>query len=122
MVEYHSRFISKRVSERSQIFLRDTLFYQNNLARRNTADVTGGKPIIVISQSISGVSADNLLVAFYDIHGRKREVLFFCSVPNTTQDSKVSEKSTDFIISLFMSSLLGHRSSLLRITHKENGP
>jgi hypothetical protein len=27
-----------------------------------------------------------LLVAFYDIHGRKREVLFFCSVPDTTRD------------------------------------
>jgi hypothetical protein len=28
-------------------------------------------------QSISGVSAINPLVAFYDIHGGKREVLFF---------------------------------------------
>jgi hypothetical protein len=26
------------------------------------------------------------LVAFYDIHGRKREVLFFYSVPDTTRD------------------------------------
>jgi hypothetical protein len=30
---------------------------------RNTADVTGDKPIAVRSQSISGVSAINLLVA-----------------------------------------------------------
>jgi hypothetical protein len=44
---------------------------------RNTADVTGGKPIAVLLQSISGVSAINPLVAFYDIHGGKREVLFF---------------------------------------------
>jgi hypothetical protein len=36
---------------------------------RNTADVTGGKPIAVLLQSISGVSAINPLVAFYDIHG-----------------------------------------------------
>jgi hypothetical protein len=42
-----------------------------------TADVTGGKPIAVLLQSISGVNAINLLVAFYDIHGRKTEVLFF---------------------------------------------
>jgi hypothetical protein len=38
---------------------------------RNTADVTGGKPIAVLLQSISGVSAINPLVAFYDIHGGK---------------------------------------------------
>jgi hypothetical protein len=38
---------------------------------RNTADVTGGKPIAVL-QSISGVSAINPLVAFYDIHGGNR--------------------------------------------------
>jgi hypothetical protein len=43
----------------------------------NTADVTGGKSIAMTSQSISGVSAINPLVAFYDIHGSKREVLFF---------------------------------------------
>jgi hypothetical protein len=48
---------------------------------RNTAEVTGGQP-----QSISGVNASNPLVAFYDIHGRKREVLFFYFAPNTTQD------------------------------------
>jgi hypothetical protein len=44
---------------------------------RNTADVTGGKPIAVLLQSISGVSTINPLVAFFDIHGGKREVLFF---------------------------------------------
>jgi hypothetical protein len=53
---------------------------------RNTADVTGGKPIAVLLQSISGVSAINPLVAFYDIHGEKREVLFFYFVPDTTRD------------------------------------
>jgi hypothetical protein len=51
---------------------------------RNTAPVTGGKPIAVLLQSISGVSAINPLVAFYDIHGGKREVLFFYFVPDTT--------------------------------------
>jgi hypothetical protein len=53
---------------------------------RNTADVTGGKPIAVLLQSISGVSAIIPLVAFYDIHGEKREVLFFYFVPDTTRD------------------------------------
>jgi hypothetical protein len=38
---------------------------------RNTADVTGGKPIAVLFQSISGVSAINPVVASY-IHGGKR--------------------------------------------------
>jgi hypothetical protein len=55
---------------------------------RNTADVTGGKPIAVFLQSISGVSAIHPLVAFYDIHGGKREVLFFYFVLDTTRDLK----------------------------------
>jgi hypothetical protein len=53
---------------------------------RNTANVTVGKPIAVLLQSISGVSAINTLVAFCDIHGGKREVLFFYFVPDTTRD------------------------------------
>jgi hypothetical protein len=59
---------------------------------RNTADVTGGKPIAVFLQSISGVSAINPLVAFYDIHGGKREVLFFSFVPDTTRDMCLGQK------------------------------
>jgi hypothetical protein len=61
-------------------------FYQNHLAMSSTADVTGGKPIAVWSQSISGVNAIYPLVAFYNIHGRKREVLFYF-VRDTTRDS-----------------------------------
>jgi hypothetical protein len=53
---------------------------------RNTADVTGGKPIAVLLQPISGVSAINPLVAFYDIHRGKREVSFFYFVLDTTRD------------------------------------
>jgi hypothetical protein len=46
---------------------------------RNTADVTGGKSIAVLLQSISSVSAINPLVAFYDIHGGERnDILLFC--------------------------------------------
>jgi hypothetical protein len=54
---------------------------------KNTADVTGGKPIAVLLKPISGVSSINPLVAFYDIHGAKREMLFFYFVPDTTRDS-----------------------------------
>jgi hypothetical protein len=43
---YHSCFIPKGVAEASQIFLRDTHVLPR-LVMRNTADVTGGKPIAV---------------------------------------------------------------------------
>jgi hypothetical protein len=52
----------------------------------NTADLTGGNLTAVLSQSISGANADNPLVAFYDIHERKREVLFFYFVLDATRD------------------------------------
>jgi hypothetical protein len=48
--------------------------------------VTGGMPIAALLQSISGVCAINPSVAFYDIHGGKREVLFFYFFPDTTRD------------------------------------
>jgi hypothetical protein len=44
-------------------------FYHNDLAMRNTTDVTSDKPIVVLSQAISGLSVVSSLVAFYDIHG-----------------------------------------------------
>jgi hypothetical protein len=43
---------------------------------------------ISLSQCISGVSAINPLIAFYDMHGGKREVLFFYFVQDTTRDEK----------------------------------
>jgi hypothetical protein len=53
---------------------------------RKTPDVIDGKPIaVLLLQSISDLSAINPLVAFYDIYGAKREVLFFCFVPDTTR-------------------------------------
>jgi hypothetical protein len=51
----------------------------------NTPNVTGGKPIAILLQSSSGVSTNNPLGAFYDIYGRKKEVLFFYFVPDTTR-------------------------------------
>jgi hypothetical protein len=53
---------------------------------RYTADVTGDKPIAVLLHPISGVSAVNHLVAVYDIHGEKRELLFFYYIPDTTRE------------------------------------
>jgi hypothetical protein len=52
----------------------------------DTAYVTGGKPIAVWSQSNSDVNAINPVVAFYDIHGRKREVpsFIFARTPHET--------------------------------------
>jgi hypothetical protein len=97
---YHSRFIPEGVAVVSQIFLRTPTFYQNLLAMRNTAAVTGGKPIAVLLQSISGVSAINPLVAFYDIHGGKREVLFLYFVPDTTQDNSLLINYHTYVILL----------------------
>jgi hypothetical protein len=39
--------------------------------------VTGGKPIAVLLQSITGVSAINPLVAFYDIYGKRERCYSF---------------------------------------------
>jgi hypothetical protein len=61
---------------------------------RDTAIVSGGKPIIISLQSISGVNAINRLVAFYDIHGGKREVLFFYFVPEFTRETNEVAKTT----------------------------
>jgi hypothetical protein len=69
---------------------------------KNTADVSGGKPIAVLLQSISGVSAINPLVAFYDIHGGKREALFFYFVPDTTRDLSSDYKITSYMMSLLL--------------------
>jgi hypothetical protein len=83
---YHSRFIPKGEAEAFQILLPDAHVLPNCLAMMKTADMTRGKSIAVYSQCILGVSAINPLVAFYNIHWRKREVLFFCPVPDTIRD------------------------------------
>jgi hypothetical protein len=51
--------------------------------------VTGGKPIDFYSQFSSDVNPVNPLVAFYDIHGRKGEVLFFCYVVSGTEHKNI---------------------------------
>jgi hypothetical protein len=44
---YHSNFISEGVAEASRVLLLDYYFYQNCLAIRNTAVVTGGKSFTI---------------------------------------------------------------------------
>jgi hypothetical protein len=82
---------------------------------RNTVDVTGGKPIAVLLQSITGVSAINPLVGFYDIHGGKREVIFFYFLSWTPHETlriqtftnrnrmKIKVKHTNSKLNRFMS-------------------
>jgi hypothetical protein len=36
----------------------------------------------------------NRVVAFYDIYGKKGEMLFFCFVPDTTRDNLVNAPNT----------------------------
>jgi hypothetical protein len=83
-------------------------FYQNYLAMRNTANVTGGKPVAVLLQSISGVSAINPIVAFYDIHGGKRKVLFFYFVTDTSQDRETSSKERFIYLFILNQNVLQH--------------
>jgi hypothetical protein len=64
---------------------------------RNASEATGAKPIAVRSQSISGVSTVNPLVALYDIHGRKREVPFFGFVLDTTRDDFFSSQYFSYL-------------------------
>jgi hypothetical protein len=78
---------------------------------RNTADETGGN-LIAVLKSISGVSAINPLVAFYDIHGGKRGTIVLFYPGHHTR--------IIIIVSLLMSPLLGHKPPLW--TLKENGP
>jgi hypothetical protein len=62
---------------------------------KNTADLTGGKPIAVLLQSISGVSVINPSVAFYDSHGGKREVQLFYFFPETTRENMCASDHTN---------------------------
>jgi hypothetical protein len=72
----------------------------------NTADVTGGKPIAFLSQSLLNVNAINPVVTFYDIHGRKREVLLFYFAPDTTRPSKLLIVNMIFIKYVYKSNIL----------------
>jgi hypothetical protein len=84
---YNSRFTPEGVAEVSQIFLRDTHVLPKLVSYEDTADVTGSKPIPVLLQPrYLRCKCYYFLVAFYDIHGRKREMLIFYFVPDTTRN------------------------------------
>jgi hypothetical protein len=85
---YHSHFIPEGVAEAFQIFFRNAHVLPKLISYEEYCRSDRGKPIAVLPQFILGVSAINNLVAFYDIHGRKRELLFFYFVPDTTRDVK----------------------------------
>jgi hypothetical protein len=92
------------------------------LAVKNTADV-GGKPIAILLQYISEVSAINPLVAFYDIHGGKREVLFFYFVPDTTQayDDYDGFKTTNEVKIPKLHLLFGIKYTIPQTWYKDTG-
>jgi hypothetical protein len=69
---------------------------------RNTAEITGGKLIAILLQSISGISAISPLVAFYDIHGGKRDVLFFYFVPDTIRDWLLQRRNNKLLQMLLL--------------------
>jgi hypothetical protein len=84
---YRSRFIPEGIVEASQIFLQDAQDLLKWLSyEEDCIDVTDGKPIAAWLLRSSGVGAVNPLVAFCDIHGSKGDMIFFCSVPDTTRD------------------------------------
>jgi hypothetical protein len=74
---YQSRFIPEGVAELSLIFPQDTHVLPKLVSYEERSRRDRWSLIAVWSQSISGVNAINPLATFYDIHGRKREVLFF---------------------------------------------
>jgi hypothetical protein len=72
------------------------------LAMSNTADVTGGKPIAVLLQPISGVSANNPFGAFYDILEGKRDLLFNFSFISHFHNTPVYGKLVDYSFLLYL--------------------
>jgi hypothetical protein len=58
----------------------------------NLGDVTGGTPIIVLSQSFSGVNAINPLVAFYKSMEERGAILLFCPGHHTRHSLICSEE------------------------------
>jgi hypothetical protein len=69
--------LSRKEQQRHLRYSSETPTFYQYLAMRNTAYVTGCKLIAVWLQSISGLSAINPLVAFYDIHALFCPMLLF---------------------------------------------
>jgi hypothetical protein len=81
----YSRFIPEKVAEASVIFLRAPTFYQNDLAMRNTTEVTASQPVPVWSQTILGVRD------FKTSH-----IKISLSIPILSQDQKHLESFQSF--------------------------
>jgi hypothetical protein len=81
MHTYHSRFISERVAEVSQIFHAHVLLKLVSYGTLQTWQVVSPLP----SYCSLGVSAINPLVAFYDIHGGERCYIFI--LPRTPHET-----------------------------------
>jgi hypothetical protein len=71
---------------------------------RITADVTGGKPIAALLQSISGVSAIKPLVGFYDIL-EEREMCYSFILSRTPHESYYNCFSIAFSADIIMQNL-----------------
>jgi hypothetical protein len=83
---FHTCFILERIAEGSQILRRDAHVLPKLLSCEEYCRRDKWEAHRRLIAAISEVNAVNLLVAFYDIHGRKRQVLFFYFVPDTTRD------------------------------------
>jgi hypothetical protein len=84
---YHSRFIPEGVAEHLKYSSETPTLYDNYLVMRKMARRDrwqAHRRLFVVY--LRGNCAINPLVAFYDIHGRKGEVLLFSYIPDTTQD------------------------------------
>jgi hypothetical protein len=117
--------IPEGVAEVSQIFLWDTQVLPISLAMRNTADKTGSKPIAVLLQYISGVSAINPLVAFYNIHEGKREVLFFYFVQSLSRYTPTCPESCSLSVFVYILILISCLMKLIIVnfhTHQLSSP
>jgi hypothetical protein len=86
---------------------------------RNTADVTGGKPIAVLLQSISGVSAINPFGRLLRHPCRKGAILLFCPVfvrcPRDTafSDIKINSSISSIVHSFIYTSVCKLMNELL---------
>jgi hypothetical protein len=69
-------------------------FYQNYLAMSNTANGTGGKPIAVLLQSISGLSTINPLVV---VSMEEREMCYCFILSRTPHETNINKTLNVYI-------------------------
>jgi hypothetical protein len=97
VLTHKKKALSPKV-EVSQIFLRDTHVLPKLVSYEEHC-----RQVVSLSPSYcsqSGVSGVNPLVAFYNIHGGKREVLIFYFVPDTTRNEMYETNNKAWSITL----------------------